>query len=276
MWPEADIFTAVYDEHGTEGRFSRPRGAHARSCSGCGRRRGRSARCCRCIRRRSSRSTCPGYDLVVSSSSAWAHAVIVPNARSTSATATTRSAMPGTNATRRSPRRNPVTRAFLRDGLAPVAPVGLAGRAAVDRYVANSRITQARIRTYFGRDSEIVHPPVDIERFSPGPVGEHYAVVSELMPHKQIDVAVAAFNRLRPPARDRRRRPGRAPAAAARRPDDRRSPGRVSDAGRRADRAQCPGADRDRRRGVRDRGGRGPGRRAAGDRAGARAACSRP
>jgi glycosyltransferase involved in cell wall biosynthesis len=41
-----------------------------------------------------------------------------------------------------------------------------------------------------------VYPPVDTARFSPGPVGEHYAIVSELMPHKQIDLAVTAFNRL--------------------------------------------------------------------------------
>jgi glycosyltransferase involved in cell wall biosynthesis len=65
--------------------------------------------------------------------------------------------------------------------------------------VANSQITQARIRTYFGREAEIVHPPVETWRFSPGPVGDYYAVVSELMAHKQIDVAIAAFNALRRP-----------------------------------------------------------------------------
>src|SRR6202000_1777544 len=67
------------------------------------------------------------------------------------------------------------------------------------RYVANSQITQARIRAYFARDADIVHPPVDTWRFSPGPVGEYYAVVSELMSHKQIDVAIDAFNALRRP-----------------------------------------------------------------------------
>ena len=42
-------------------------------------------------------------------------------------------------------------------------------------------------------------PPVDTARFSPGPVGDHYAIVSELMAHKQIDVAIGAFNQLRLP-----------------------------------------------------------------------------
>jgi glycosyltransferase involved in cell wall biosynthesis len=41
-----------------------------------------------------------------------------------------------------------------------------------------------------------VHPPVETERFTPGPVGDHFLVLSELMSHKRIDVAVRACNRL--------------------------------------------------------------------------------
>jgi glycosyltransferase involved in cell wall biosynthesis len=69
----------------------------------------------------------------------------------------------------------------------------------VDRYVANSRLTAARVRRYFGREADVLHPPVELERFSPGRVGEHYLVVAELMAHKRIDVAIEAFNRLRLP-----------------------------------------------------------------------------
>ena len=66
----------------------------------------------------------------------------------------------------------------------------------VDAYIANSAVTQARIRRYFGRESVILHPPVELSRFSPGPVGAHYLVLAELMAHKRIDVAVRAFNAL--------------------------------------------------------------------------------
>jgi glycosyltransferase involved in cell wall biosynthesis len=66
----------------------------------------------------------------------------------------------------------------------------------VDRYVANSETTRRRIARYFTREAEVVYPPVEIERFAPGVVGEHYAVLSELMPHKRIDLAVRAFNEL--------------------------------------------------------------------------------
>ena len=66
----------------------------------------------------------------------------------------------------------------------------------VDAYVANSAITAARIRRYFGREATILHPPVELARFSPGPVGAHYLVLAELMAHKRIDVAIRAFNAL--------------------------------------------------------------------------------
>ncbi len=60
------------------------------------------------------------------------------------------------------------------------------------------------MKAYFGRDSRVVHPPVETERFDPGAASggrrdDHYLVLSELMPHKRIDVAVEAFNELRWP-----------------------------------------------------------------------------
>ena len=69
----------------------------------------------------------------------------------------------------------------------------------VDTYVANSETTRRRVARYFDRDAAVVHPPVETGRFKPGPVGEEYVVLSELMPHKRIDIAVRAFNRLRLP-----------------------------------------------------------------------------
>jgi glycosyltransferase involved in cell wall biosynthesis len=52
------------------------------------------------------------------------------------------------------------------------------------------------VRRYFGRDATVLHPPVETARFEPGPVGDAYVVLSELMPHKRIDVAIAAFGEL--------------------------------------------------------------------------------
>jgi glycosyltransferase involved in cell wall biosynthesis len=66
----------------------------------------------------------------------------------------------------------------------------------VDSYVVNSRATQARVRAYFGRDARVVYPPVELGRFKPSQPFDHYLVLSELMSHKRIDVAVQAFSEL--------------------------------------------------------------------------------
>jgi glycosyltransferase involved in cell wall biosynthesis len=67
----------------------------------------------------------------------------------------------------------------------------------VDHFVAISREVQARIRRYYGRDSIVVHPPVDTARFQPAPAhGDYYLIVSRLIPYRHIDLAVQAFNQL--------------------------------------------------------------------------------
>jgi glycosyltransferase involved in cell wall biosynthesis len=67
----------------------------------------------------------------------------------------------------------------------------------VDRYVANSHLTAARVKRYFGRESTVLYPPVETGRFRPASgEGEHYMVLAELMAHKRIDVAVRAFDAL--------------------------------------------------------------------------------
>jgi glycosyltransferase involved in cell wall biosynthesis len=92
-------------------------------------------------------------------------------------------------------------RPALRGLLAAMRRWDLAASRRVDRYVANSRLTQERIARYYGRESEIVHPPVDTARFSPGEPGEHLLIVSELVRHKRIQVALEAARWARAPIR---------------------------------------------------------------------------
>ena len=69
----------------------------------------------------------------------------------------------------------------------------------VDHFIAISHAIQTRIRTIYGRESEIIHPPVDVDYFTPDPttpVGDYYLIVSRLIPYKRIDVAVDAFRDL--------------------------------------------------------------------------------
>ena len=199
IWPEADIFTAVYDEHGTEGRFA-GRNVHSSFLQ----RLHPSARTFRALLPLYPAAIesfdLSGYDLVVSSSSAWAHAVLCDE-RSVHVSYCHNPFRYAWNDRDQTlaRRRNPITRAFLRGAFRRWRQWDWIAAQRTNRYVANSRITQARIRAYFGRDSTVVYPPVDTERFSPGQVGDYYLIVSELMAHKQIDVAIAAFNQLRLP-----------------------------------------------------------------------------
>lgn len=69
----------------------------------------------------------------------------------------------------------------------------------VDYFIAISSAVQERIRTIYGRDSIVVHPPVDTQRFTPDssvPVGDYFLIVSRLIPYKRIDLAVRAFQDL--------------------------------------------------------------------------------
>lgn len=65
----------------------------------------------------------------------------------------------------------------------------------VDSYIANSRLTRERIRRFYGRDSTIIHPPVETHRFVCGQAGEALLVVSELVTHKRVQVALEAARR---------------------------------------------------------------------------------
>jgi glycosyltransferase involved in cell wall biosynthesis len=72
--------------------------------------------------------------------------------------------------------------------------------ARVDVLLANSRFTARRIRQFWRRDAQVLHPPVQVDRFSwDQPRGDQYLCVCRLVPYKRVDVVVEAFNRLRLP-----------------------------------------------------------------------------
>ncbi len=67
----------------------------------------------------------------------------------------------------------------------------------VDAFIANSATVAGRIQRIYGRPSQVIFPPVDVERFGvSSEPGSYFLVVSALVPYKRIDLAVAAFNRL--------------------------------------------------------------------------------
>jgi glycosyltransferase involved in cell wall biosynthesis len=71
----------------------------------------------------------------------------------------------------------------------------------VDGFVANSHNVARRIRDHYGREARVVHPPVDVDFFTPGDAepDDTFLIASALVPYKQVDLAIEAFNRLERP-----------------------------------------------------------------------------
>ncbi|HUQ41438.1 MAG TPA: glycosyltransferase [Candidatus Limnocylindrales bacterium] len=64
----------------------------------------------------------------------------------------------------------------------------------VDRWIANSAVVAERIKRYYGRDSEVVHPPVDVGTFDArAERGGHWLYVGRLSAYKRADIAIEAF-----------------------------------------------------------------------------------
>lgn len=67
----------------------------------------------------------------------------------------------------------------------------------VDVFIANSTETQKRIKKYYGRSSTVIHPPVDVHRFTPARErGDHYVTIGRQLPYKRYDLAVKAATKL--------------------------------------------------------------------------------
>ena len=188
-WPQAPVYTALYDERavGDLVPAARVRTSFLQRFP---------------LRDRAFRAFAPlypraiesfdlsAYDLVVSSTTAWAKGVIVrPDAVHVCYI-------------------NTVSR-FVFDearyvggfGLGTLAGPFIRRLAAWDvraaqrptRFIANSRNVAERVRRWYGREADVLPCPVDVETFTPGSGnGDYYIVVSRLLPYKRIDLAITA------------------------------------------------------------------------------------
>jgi glycosyltransferase involved in cell wall biosynthesis len=67
----------------------------------------------------------------------------------------------------------------------------------VNFFVANSRNVADRIRQYYRKPADVIHPPVNIDQFAVSEKDDGYfLIVSALVPYKRVDLAIEAFNQL--------------------------------------------------------------------------------
>ncbi len=72
-----------------------------------------------------------------------------------------------------------------------------------DVFLANSVHVQRRIKKYYHHDAEVIYPPVDLSRFHlPEKAGrgdateDFFLIISTLTPYKRVDLAVQLFNKI--------------------------------------------------------------------------------
>jgi glycosyltransferase involved in cell wall biosynthesis len=191
LWPDSPILTLLYDEEGTAHRFT----THTVTTSFV-QRLGASQQDFRRLLPLLSIATrrlpLEGFDCIVSSSSAFAHGI----RKHDGAKHVCYCHSPFRYAWLEQARALQEVSPALRPALALLLRHHRAfdRRAArhVDQYVANSQITRGRIERFWGRDSVIVHPPVDVDRFHISEAEDYALFVGELVPHKRAEVAIQA------------------------------------------------------------------------------------
>jgi glycosyltransferase involved in cell wall biosynthesis len=188
-WPDAPIYTALYDEGVVGNDFPTARV-----------RRSYLARIP--LANRYFRALAPlyprafetfdlsGYDAIVSSTTSWAKGVRFPSSAVHVCYVNTVSRFAFAyeeyvaGMTRTPLVRPLVDRLVSWDRAAAMRPT---------RLVANSGNVAARIRKYYGRNADVLHCPVDVDRFTVGSgEGDYFLIASRLLPYKRIELAIRA------------------------------------------------------------------------------------
>jgi len=194
----APIFTLLYDEQGTDRRFA-DRVITTSPLQRLGAGQSGFRRLLPLYPWAVQRLRLPSCDVVLSSSSAFAHGVRTPAGAIHVCYCYTPFRYAWYEQERAVHEVPAPLRGLLRRQLGRIRRWDLSASERVDDYIAISELSRARIKRYYGRDSVVIHPPVETERFTPGEPGDALLLVSEIVRHKRLDVALEAARRARLP-----------------------------------------------------------------------------
>jgi len=140
-----------------------------------------------------------GFDLIVSSTSAFAHSILVaPPARHVCfCHSPARFFWDWHFQILRDENFSKLVKFFFKNFAHRARTFDFAAAARPDKILSNSKNVQKRIKKFWRRESEIVYPPVSVEKFMPAKKHENYfLIVSALQKFKRIDLAVRVFSKL--------------------------------------------------------------------------------
>src|SRR4051812_8518326 len=193
-WPDAPIYTLLYDEAGTDGAFA-DREIHTSYLRRMHARRDGFRRLLPLFPRAVEHLPVQRYDLVISSSSAFAHGVRPRAGAVHVCYCHTPFRYAWFEQQRAHDEVSPWMRPALRRALDRMREWDRAASRRVTRYVAVSEFTRNRIRSIWDRESSVVYPAVDLARFHLGSPRGYLLVVTELVAHKRVELALEAARR---------------------------------------------------------------------------------
>ncbi|HEY4916844.1 MAG TPA: glycosyltransferase [Solirubrobacteraceae bacterium] len=198
LYADAPIFTLLHDGQGTNGRF------HGRTIATSplqrlGVSQSSFRRLLPLYPYAIERLELPDSDVVLSSSSAFAHGVRVPDGAVHVCYCYTPFRYAWDEESYALREISPVLRPLLRRQLRRIRKWDLQASRRVDAYIAISELSRQRIKLHYGRDAPVIHPPVETRRFAPGDAGDSLLVVSELLRHKRVRLALEAARRAHAP-----------------------------------------------------------------------------
>lgn len=139
-----------------------------------------------------------GYDLVISSSSSCAKGVITPpNVKHIAYIhSPMRYAWDLYHDYKK--RSGKITRFFMSIFMKSMREWDYTSSQRIDKIIANSNYVAKRIEKFWGLKSQVIYPPVEIERLEPNGKNseDFYVVFSRFVPYKRIDLAIEACKKL--------------------------------------------------------------------------------
>jgi glycosyltransferase involved in cell wall biosynthesis len=199
MYPKADIFTLLYDEEKVGHVFPKERVKTSFLQNYPKFIRKRHRYLTRKMPRAIEELNFGGYDLVISSNTAFAHGIVTDlNTKHVCyCHSPMRYAWDWANEYLKENEIRGLKRVFLAPILKSLREWDMVAADRPDHYIANSKNVQKRLKKYYKVDSEVIYPPVETERLASSHKTENYfLIVSTLTPYKKIDLAVQLFNKI--------------------------------------------------------------------------------